>query len=249
MQPSRQSSFTTVPSHHKCEWWLGFLAKSIPRSAFQPPQTSSRKGQFSSSSVRCTHSYLAFLPLPLPPEAGPWPVLSLGHTFPSPPGGAGGQSELKADAAFWGPGLGQVPELAQCVEAFCPRPFSLLLPWIEAVSYGPNLMHQSWAPRPALPGTWGALWCHWAFPMGVELSNSSPFSMGLPYLLAQFVLLAQPVKVVQALGHPGGLALCGLHKLQEVPLPLSAGEGMDVSLPCSFKYSKVLEAYLTHNRH
>lgn len=85
--------------------------------------------------------------------------------------------------------------------------------------------------------------------MGVELSNSPPFSMGLPCLLAQFLLLAQPVKVVQALGRPGGLALCGLRKLQDVPLPLSAAEGMDISLPCSLKYSKVLEAYLTHNRH
>lgn len=73
--------------------------------------------------------------------------------------------------------------------------------------------------------------------------------MGLPHLLARALLPAQPVKVVQALRRPGGLPLCGLRKLQEVPLPLSAGEGMDVSLPSSLKYSKVLEAYLTHNRH
>ena len=155
MQPSRQSSFTTVPSHHKCKWWLGFLAKSIPRSAFQPPQTSSRKGQFSSSGVQCTHSHPAFLSPASSGRALACPVSWTHISFST--WWCGRPLRAEGRCCFLGPWALTGPRASPVCGSLLSRPFSLLLPWIEAVSYGPNLMHQSWAPRPALPGTWGAL--------------------------------------------------------------------------------------------
>lgn len=145
-----------------------------------------------------------------------------------------------------------VPEPARA-SPVCGSLLSQALQSTSALDRGRVLWPQPDAPErgPQTCSPWHLGAC--LVPLGVSHGtggcSSCPSSVGLPHLLAQALLPAQPVKVVQALRRPGGLPLYGLRKLQEVPLPLSAGEGMDVSLPSSLKYSKVLEAYLTHNRH
>lgn len=81
---------------------------------------------------------------------------------------------------------------------------------------------------------------------------SSIFSMGLSLPPPSGVFptwLGRMVRNPQGTTGPGGLALCGLLKLWESPLPFSAGEGMDFCLLCSLMCSRGLEQYLNHSWH
>lgn len=143
MQPSRQSSFRTIPSPHKCKWWLCFLAKSTPR------PTLPTANQFQARPVERPVQLAIYLPsTPTAAQAsslspclwlvGRWPLLEPPFPSSSPPGAVGSNWDRHCFLGSWALTCPRFPEPAQQGEAFHPMSFSLLLPWMEAMSLAPT---------------------------------------------------------------------------------------------------------------
>lgn len=179
----------------------GFPVEIHTQVSIPTPQTSSSGKASSIVNHTSVHPQLPSL-LPSSPPCLQWQDLGLSclldTPFPLHLVLWEATQEAEGTCCFLGPWALAVPELARCAGNLLSQAhFSLLLPWIEAVSYGPNLMHQSWPPRPALL-------CCWAFPM-----DGAPVTLPLLHgvcLASWLVLHALPLgRMVQALGRPGGL--------------------------------------------